>query len=241
MRLDDPWLTHSKTTQRSIETAIWPQFFLRLRRAKRGFALGNVSHTPESAALTVTIIPVSLKRDGRCPLPGDCHDGPLHVCSLSPLFPHPIGHPSLMGPLLPSGVATPGHARGRVVSSPGWRWAAAAPTVTDVTDVKRPLHPRRYLRCPVRPSRPTTPTSPGIHHTKFELHTAVARHHFNLSMNLSSCLSCQWGKQTLLCHSPHSVLVNPSQCLKSRGFAPLSRALVGRGGARDVLGWTAVA
>ena len=35
--------------------------------------------------------------------------------------------------------------------------------------------------------------------------------------------------------------VNPSQCLKSRVFAPLSRALVGRGGARDVLGWTAVA
>ena len=35
--------------------------------------------------------------------------------------------------------------------------------------------------------------------------------------------------------------VNPSERLKSRVFAPLSRALVGRGGARDVLGWTAVA
>ena len=34
---------------------------------------------------------------------------------------------------------------------------------------------------------------------------------------------------------------NPSERLKSRVFAPLSRALVGRGGARDVLGWTAVA
>ena len=37
-----------------------PQIFLRLRRAKRGFALGNVPHTPESATLTVTIIPVAL-------------------------------------------------------------------------------------------------------------------------------------------------------------------------------------
>ena len=35
--------------------------------------------------------------------------------------------------------------------------------------------------------------------------------------------------------------VNPSEHVKSRVFAPLSRALVGRGGARDVLGWTAVA
>ena len=35
--------------------------------------------------------------------------------------------------------------------------------------------------------------------------------------------------------------VNPSEVIKSRVFAPLSRALVGRGGARDVLGWTAVA
>ena len=35
--------------------------------------------------------------------------------------------------------------------------------------------------------------------------------------------------------------VNPSERVKSRVFAPLSRALVGRGGAREVLGWTAVA
>ena len=36
-------------------------------------------------------------------------------------------------------------------------------------------------------------------------------------------------------------LLNPSEVIKSRVFAPLSRALVGRGGAREVLGWTAVA
>ena len=35
--------------------------------------------------------------------------------------------------------------------------------------------------------------------------------------------------------------VNPSHIVISRVFAPLSRALVGRGGAREVLGWTAVA
>ena len=35
--------------------------------------------------------------------------------------------------------------------------------------------------------------------------------------------------------------VNPTEVIKSRVFAPLSRALVGRGGAREVLGWTAVA
>ena len=35
--------------------------------------------------------------------------------------------------------------------------------------------------------------------------------------------------------------VNPSDVIISRVFAPLSRALVGRGGAREVLGWTAVA
>ena len=35
--------------------------------------------------------------------------------------------------------------------------------------------------------------------------------------------------------------LNPSHAVKSRVFAPLSRALVGRGGAREVLGWTAVA
>ena len=35
--------------------------------------------------------------------------------------------------------------------------------------------------------------------------------------------------------------INPSHIVISRVFAPLSRALVGRGGARDVLGWTAVA
>lgn len=35
--------------------------------------------------------------------------------------------------------------------------------------------------------------------------------------------------------------VNPSDAVISRVFAPLSRALVGRGGAREVLGWTAVA
>ena len=36
-------------------------------------------------------------------------------------------------------------------------------------------------------------------------------------------------------------VINPSEHVKSRVFAPLSRALVGRGGAREVLGWTAVA
>ena len=38
-----------------------------------------------------------------------------------------------------------------------------------------------------------------------------------------------------------SMELNPSDAVISRVFAPLSRALVGRGGARDVLGWTAVA
>ena len=53
--LDDPWLAHSKTTQKLSKTALWPQNFLRLRRAKRGFAFPP----QESATLAVTIIPVA--------------------------------------------------------------------------------------------------------------------------------------------------------------------------------------
>ena len=48
------------------------------------------------------------------------------------------------------------------------------------------------------------------------------------------------GERSLFFGVVHS-LFNPSEVIKSRVFAPLSRALVGRGGARDVLGWTAVA
>ena len=59
IRLDEthgfPLKNHSKFSK----TALWPQNFLRLRRAKGGFALGNVPHAPESATLTVTIIPVT--------------------------------------------------------------------------------------------------------------------------------------------------------------------------------------
>ena len=47
---------HSKIKENGLSG----QSFLRLRRAKGGFALGNVPHTPESATLTVTIIPVAL-------------------------------------------------------------------------------------------------------------------------------------------------------------------------------------
>ena len=50
-----PLKNHSKFSK----TALWPQNFLRLRRAKRGFAYGTVPHSPESATLTVTIIPVT--------------------------------------------------------------------------------------------------------------------------------------------------------------------------------------
>ena len=49
-----PVKNHSKISK----TALWPQIFLRLRRAKRGFALGRVLHSPESATRTVPIIPV---------------------------------------------------------------------------------------------------------------------------------------------------------------------------------------
>ena len=35
------------------------QSFLRLRRAKRGFAFGSVLHRPKSATLAVAIIPVT--------------------------------------------------------------------------------------------------------------------------------------------------------------------------------------
>ena len=41
--------------------AVLAHFFLRLRRAKRGFALGTVPDSPESATLAVTIIPVTLE------------------------------------------------------------------------------------------------------------------------------------------------------------------------------------
>ena len=41
------------------KTALWPQKFPRLRRAKRRFAFGTVLHSPESATLAVTITPVS--------------------------------------------------------------------------------------------------------------------------------------------------------------------------------------
>ena len=47
--------SHSKFSK----TALWPQNFLRLRRARRGFAFGTVPHSPESATLTVIIIPVT--------------------------------------------------------------------------------------------------------------------------------------------------------------------------------------
>ena len=50
-----PLKNHSKFSK----TALWPQNFLRLRRAKRGFAFGTVPHSPELATLTVTIIPVT--------------------------------------------------------------------------------------------------------------------------------------------------------------------------------------
>ena len=40
--------------------ALWGQNFLRLRRAEKGFALGTVLDSPESATRIVTIIPVSL-------------------------------------------------------------------------------------------------------------------------------------------------------------------------------------
>ena len=50
-----PLKNHSKFSK----TALWPQNFLRLRRAKRGFAFGTVPHSPESATLTVIIIPVT--------------------------------------------------------------------------------------------------------------------------------------------------------------------------------------
>ena len=54
-------------------------------------------------------------------------------------------------------------------------------------------------------------------------------------------------KDSYSLHSPwfrlsHSDIdFNPSDAVISRVFAPLSRALAGRGGAREVLGWTAVA
>ena len=41
------------------ENGIPGQIFLRLRRAKRRFAKGNVPDSPKSATLAVTIIPVS--------------------------------------------------------------------------------------------------------------------------------------------------------------------------------------
>ena len=50
-----PLKNHSKFSK----TALWHQNFLRLRRAKRGFAFGTVPHSPESATLTVIIIPVT--------------------------------------------------------------------------------------------------------------------------------------------------------------------------------------
>ena len=50
-----PLKNHSKISK----TALWPQNFLRLRRAERGFAFGTVLVSPKSATLTVTIIPVS--------------------------------------------------------------------------------------------------------------------------------------------------------------------------------------
>ena len=50
-----PLKSHSKIE----ENGLWAQIFPRLRRAKRGFALRSVPHSPESATLAVTIIPVT--------------------------------------------------------------------------------------------------------------------------------------------------------------------------------------
>ena len=50
-----PLKNHSKIE----ETGLWAQICPRLRRAKRGFALRSVPHSPESATLAVTIIPVT--------------------------------------------------------------------------------------------------------------------------------------------------------------------------------------
>ena len=47
-----PLKNHSKFSK----MALWPQNFPRLRRAKGGFALGNVPHTPESATLTPVLV-----------------------------------------------------------------------------------------------------------------------------------------------------------------------------------------
>ena len=53
-------MAHSlKNHSKFSKMALWPQNFPRLRRAEGGFALGNVPYTPESATLTVTIIPVT--------------------------------------------------------------------------------------------------------------------------------------------------------------------------------------
>ena len=46
---------HSKIKENGLSG----QNFLRLRRAKGSFAFGNVHHAPESATLTVPIIPVT--------------------------------------------------------------------------------------------------------------------------------------------------------------------------------------
>ena len=72
-----PLKNHSKFSK----TALWPQNFLRLRRAKRGFAFGTVPHSPELATLTVTIIPVTPDSSSkpRGPLPARCSSPSMDV------------------------------------------------------------------------------------------------------------------------------------------------------------------
>ena len=60
MIMDLATMAHTPKNHSKIsKMAYYGQNFLRLRRAKRGFAFGTVPHIPESATLAVTIIPVT--------------------------------------------------------------------------------------------------------------------------------------------------------------------------------------
>ena len=75
--------------------AVLAQNFLRLRRAKRGFAFGSVLHSPKSATLAVAIIPVtpqeeSLSRARTCSAEARTLSGSFHVPKKTPAF-APLG------------------------------------------------------------------------------------------------------------------------------------------------------
>ena len=55
IRLDDPWLTHSKTTQKSVKRHFGPKIFFACGALKGA----SPRASPQSATLAVTIIPVS--------------------------------------------------------------------------------------------------------------------------------------------------------------------------------------